>query len=123
MNWLNKKVNVKDVANKQEKDTAKRLGGKRQPMSGSLFFAKGDLIIEEIACGDCKFTDKKSYTLKSETWRRIKEDAFNCKNLIPFLQIEMAETEKLIVLSENDFIELIQTIQELRSLQNPQNNI
>jgi hypothetical protein len=103
-------VNVKDKANKQEKNFAKRteqLGGRRQPASGALWGAKGDVKIGSIALGDSKFTKYKSFNITTAMWKKICMEALEQRKDIPFIQLEMSECEPLIVISENDFIMLL----------------
>ena len=66
---------VKAKANKQEKDFAKRasnLGARRQPASGALWSAKGDVRIGGLALGDNKFTKNKSLSITKGMWRRLR---------------------------------------------------
>lgn len=105
------KDNVKEKANKQEKDFAKKtrkLGGKRQPASGALWSAKGDVSLGKYALGDNKYTKYKSFKIDRGMWRKIKHEALEQSKEIPFLQIEMNEVEPLVVLSENDFLMLLE---------------
>lgn len=104
-------VNVKREANKQEKNFAKRtqeLGGSRQPASGALWGAKGDVTIGSVALGDNKFTKNKSFRITSEMWKKIKMEALEQRRDIPFLQIEMGGCEPLVVISENDFVMMLE---------------
>lgn len=105
------KVNVKKQANKQEKEFAKRtkaLGGNRQPASGAFWSAKGDVKIGKYALGDNKQTKYKSFKIDKQMWKKIKQEALEQRKEIPFLQIEMVEVEPLIVISENDFLMLLE---------------
>lgn len=107
---------VKAKANKQEKDFAKRardLGARRQPASGALWSAKGDVRIGGLALGDNKFTKHKSVSVTKEMWEKVKREAMEQNFRIPFLQIEMAETDRLVVLDENDFLMLLENYMDV----------
>lgn len=107
---------VKTKANRQEKNFAKRtkhIGGRRQIMSGALWSAKGDNIIGNVALGDNKFTKHNSFRITKEMWKKITQEALEQVKDIPFLQIEMGETEALVVLSENDFIMLLENYMKI----------
>ena len=97
---------VKQKANEQEKGFAKRmkdLGARQQPVSGALWFAKGDVKIGDVALGDNKQTKHSSFSITSQMWKKISEECVDQRKQFPFLQIEMKETEPLIVISEGDF--------------------
>ncbi len=107
---------VKAKANKQEKDFAKRasnLGARRQPASGAFWSAKGDVRIGGLALGDNKFTKYKSLSVTKEMWEKVKREAMEQNIRIPFLQIEMAETDRLVVLDENDFLMLLENYMDV----------
>ena len=97
---------VKQKANEQEKGFAKRmknLGAEQQPVSGALWFAKGDVKIGDVALGDNKQTIHGSFSITSHMWKKISEECVDQRKLFPFLQIEMKDTEPLVVISESDF--------------------
>jgi len=102
---------VKQKANEQEKSFAKRmkdLGAKQQPVSGALWFAKGDVKIGDIALGDNKQTIHSSFSITAQMWKKISEECVDQRKLFPFLQIEMKDAEPLVVISEGDFEMLLE---------------
>lgn len=105
-NWLGKEETVKDSSTRQEKAFAKRSGGKRQPASGALDLAKGDVKLDR-ALGDMKETKAKSYRITSDTWSKIKREALEEGKPMAFLQIEMRDTPPLVVIEEAVFLALL----------------
>ena len=59
---------------KQERLTAKQLGMKRQPASGSQWHSPGDVKGQRFLI-DNKTTEKKSYSLKAQDIRKIMGEA------------------------------------------------
>ena len=93
---IDEKKGVKNRANELEKRLAKRfskLGGQRQPASGALWGAKGDLKIGKFALGDNKSTKNRSVRLKSKMWEKIKKETLDSGKDIPFLELQMKDTE------------------------------
>lgn len=108
--WFTDK-SVKQKANEQEKCFAKRmkeLGGSRQPVSGAKWYAKGDVKIGDTCLGDNKQTRYASFSITAHMWKKISEECVDQRKLFPFLQIEMKDTEPLVVISENDFKMLLE---------------
>lgn len=104
---------VKARANRLEKKLAERLskiGGQRQPASGAFWNNKGDVKIGHLALGDSKSTKNKSINISKRQWEKIKKECLEGGKDIPFLQLQMNETEPLVVLSENDFIMLLESM-------------
>lgn len=62
---------------RQEKDLAKRLGGRVTRGSGSGN-DKGDVAVKGKYRIECKCTKNKSYSLKREVIEKIEEEALNC---------------------------------------------
>ena len=109
---------VKQKANEQEKGFAKRmknLGAKQQPVSGAMWFAKGDVKIGDVALGDNKQTVHSSFSITHAMWKKISEECVDQRKLFPFLQIEMKDTQPLVVISEADFEMLLTAFLERKS--------
>ncbi len=70
-------MNNKQFSNKQEKQVAKKVGGKKQPNSGATAFQKGD-VRNDLFLIECKTatTEKESFSIKKEWLQKIKEEAF-----------------------------------------------
>lgn len=101
-------------ANAMEKKTAKQLGGKRQPGSGSGMFNKGDWKTE-MCLGDDKYTDNKSFSLRQCDIAKLCAEAMQERMRAPVFKIrfdkpikEMEDFPKeWVVMSVDFFKELI----------------
>ena len=82
-----RRVERKKRSKKHEKRVAKELGGRRQPGSGSMEGAKGDLKTEYALC-DHKFTDKLSYTITQETLVKLVKETQEEGKRVPILMIK-----------------------------------
>ena len=67
-------MNLTKRVKHQERTVAVDLGGRRQPGSGSAWYAKGDVKTPKYLV-ECKQTEKKSYSLQLETIRKIEGEA------------------------------------------------
>jgi hypothetical protein len=79
----------KNIYKAHEKDIAKQLGGKRQPLSGALKEAKSDVVSDEFRI-DCKYVHVKSFKLDIDTLRKITVEAFG-QDLTPMLQVRFEQ--------------------------------
>lgn len=70
----------------QEKNAAKRYGGKRVPASGAMPGSKGDVRDKGRLMVECKFTRAKSYRLKLEDLMKLESEAG--ANEAPVFEIE-----------------------------------
>lgn len=74
---------------KQEKEAAKRLGGKVVVGSGSGRWEKGDVRIRNVLRLEAKTTIKKSFTVTREMVRKIMDAALSsAKGEVPCMEIE-----------------------------------
>lgn len=74
---------------KQEKEAAKRLGGKVVIGSGSGKWEKGDVRIKDVLRLEAKTTTKKSFTITREMVRKIMDAALSsAKGEVPCMEIE-----------------------------------
>lgn len=92
-------------SDKQEKRTAKVLGGSVQVGSGCSSFAKGDVSTEKCLI-ECKtsVTEKKSFSIKRDVLDKIEEQAFSMKKPYPILAFNFGEdTPNYYVLNERTF--------------------
>lgn len=93
---------------KQEKTLAKRLGGKTQAGSGNQWHSKGDVETKDYLL-ECKYTKYKSFKVSVDLWEEINDKAFTMGGKIPAIELLLGEGKenlKLIILSEDDFLEL-----------------
>lgn len=87
---------------KKESSDAKAFGAKKTPRSGGLWFAKGDMK-DKYFSYDSKDTKFKSFTITSELWKKIYEDALKA-NRMPVLSIKLGTGEEIVALSRADFV-------------------
>lgn len=77
---------------KQEKELAKRIGGKQVKGSG-CGFAKGDVRLKNKVLVEAKCTEKKSFALTRKLVRKIEDEA--CGNgELPVIEIEFLNKGK-----------------------------
>lgn len=88
---------------KDEKDTAVRLKGRRQPGSGNTLFAKGDVKTEKFLISN-KSTEKKQFSLRLSDWVEIENQALK-EGREPLMVISIAGF-KVVVMGMNEFEEL-----------------
>jgi|SRR3989337_1740213 len=90
---------------KQIRD-AKDFNGKETPRSGGLWAFAGDVKTDKFLI-ESKTTDKKSYSLKESTWKKIEHEALKSSR-IPIMSISIINYGiDVIIIDKNDFIELI----------------
>lgn len=98
----------KKKSNKQERELAKRVGGKTQAGSGNQWHSRGDVEDKDFLI-ECKYTKHKSFRVSVDLWEEITEKAFAMGGKTPAIEILLGEGQenlKLIVLSEDDYLEL-----------------
>ena len=94
---------------KHEVRLAKVLNGKRNAGSGAFWSRKGDVRSDDVLL-EHKYTSKASFTLKAAVLEKIVKEAI-LESRMPILGISL-NSEDYIVLTENDFLELLQNSQE-----------
>jgi len=106
------------LAQRQESYIARMYGGRRSPSSGASWSDRGDVRFEinnhdELFefTAECKATEKKSYSIKKETWEKIVEEAQE-QNRRPCMFIRFAletgESIDLVVRSIHDDLEMLE---------------
>lgn len=99
---------------KHENRLADLLDGRRVSGSGSSWSHKGDVQSADLLV-EHKYTSRKSYSIKSDVWRKIeKEAAIIGRVPVLAVRLELAQLD-LIVLSEDDFVELRERAQRAQS--------
>ena len=89
----------------QEERTAEKYNGSRNVMSGAGWVRKNDVRTIDLLIEN-KFTDKKSYSIKSNEMVKLSRTAI-LEDRIPVLQVDLGG-RSYVVLLENDFMEMIQ---------------
>ena len=97
-------LDIHKRAKQQEERTAERYNGSRNVMSGAGWVRKNDVRTIDLLI-DNKFTDKKSYSIKSNEMVKLSRTAI-LEDRIPVLQVDLGG-RSYVVLLENDFLEMI----------------
>ena len=89
---------------KQEERTADKYYGSRNIMSGAGWVRKNDVRTIDLLVEN-KFTDKKSYSIKSEEMVKLARTAI-LEDRVPVLQVDLGG-RSYVVLLEDDFLEML----------------
>lgn len=106
---------------KQEKRWAEKTGGRVQSGSGAVWSSKGDVkvgtnfIDNEVSfLFENKQTENKGFRLTVDLWNEIRGKAIKTEGKLPAMHIELerksSNPTRLVVLSEEDFLSMIETI-------------
>lgn len=102
-------------AEKHESFIAKMYKGRRSPSSGASWSDRGDVrfdIKNDFKfTAECKTTEKKSYSIKLETWNKIVEEAQEQDRrpcMFVRFEDESGQMIDLVVRSINDDLEIIE---------------
>ena len=93
-------------ATKKEKKFARKYGGKEQPCSGRMDFAKGDVKLDEFLF-ELKFTNSKQYVLKVDTLDKISNEAMSIGKNSAMLIDFHTYGEQYVIIKESVFKALI----------------
>jgi hypothetical protein len=94
---------------KHEVRLAKEIGGQRSAGSGSFWSRKGDVRSSDLLI-EHKWTGKTSFTVKATVLEKIVKEAI-LDSRTPVLGFSL-NNENYVVLTEDDFLELRQNLQE-----------
>ena len=92
---------------RQERETAKLIGGYVQKASGALSYAKGDVRLKGVLRGEMKSTEKKSFILKRAVLDKIRSECLGAEK--PFLTVRfinpltMATEDEWVVIPIEDW--------------------
>lgn len=102
-----KRAQRQQRARRSEEQAAKAEGGKRQPASGSRWFAKGDVRANGFLLDD-KFTDDASFSLTAYDWRKITAEALQTPpGLMPRMRISIKGAPRLSVIRDEDLLYIL----------------
>jgi hypothetical protein len=110
-------MNTKQFSNRQEKNVAKALGGRKQPNSGATPFFKGDVATKFFLI-ECKTSieERKSYSVQRSDLNKINEEKFAMGKNYATLAFNFGpKTENHYIITESamkDFIELLERANE-----------
>lgn len=94
-------------ARQSEEATAKSDGGRRQPASGSKWYAKGDVRANGFLIDD-KFTDNKSFSITDRMVEKGMAEALQTPpGLRPQWRITIPGIPKLRLMLEDDYLNMI----------------
>lgn len=100
---------------KKESKDAKEFGGRVTPRSGGMWSFPGDVKTDMFLI-DSKTTDKKSYSITANVWRKLYSEALKSQRL-PLLSVQLVKDNiEVVVLDKNDFITFLQELQEGKKL-------
>ena len=94
---------------KHENRLAKAVGGSRTAASGAFWSRKGDVRSEDLLI-EHKWTGKLSFSVKAAVLEKIVKEAI-MDSRTPVLGISL-NNENYVLLTEDDFLELRQLVQE-----------
>jgi hypothetical protein len=89
---------------RQEKDTARRFGGRVTTGSGNQWFQKGD-VKTAVFLIENKYTGKEQVTIKRVDLRKICDEA-TAEGLLPALCLELSG-EHYVLMPRADFLEIL----------------
>jgi hypothetical protein len=105
---------VKHEANETEKELAKVLGGKRQPMSGALPGHKGDIMMEEFLL-DSKQTRSNILNVTTRDLTKISDEAHQMSKfpgLVMTLQTPIQTPSTWVAIPLEIFAEIIERLND-----------
>jgi hypothetical protein len=94
---------------KHEVRLAKEIGGQRNAASGAFWSRKGDVRSKDLLI-EHKWTGKASFTVQATVLEKIVKEAI-LDSRTPVLGFSL-NNENYVVLTEDDFLEFRQTLQE-----------
>jgi Holliday junction resolvase len=103
-------------AQKHENYIAKMYKGRRSPSSGASWSDRGDVrfdIENYKFTAECKTTEKKSFSIKKDTWNKIVEEAQEQDRrpcMFVRFEDESGNTIDLIVKSIHDDLEMVEDV-------------
>jgi hypothetical protein len=105
---------------KHEDRLAKAIGGQRSAASGAFWSRKGDVRSTDLLI-EHKWTGKASFTVKAAVLEKIVKEAI-LDSRTPVLGISL-NNENYVMLTEDDFLELRQNLQEHTCTTTPVQNL
>jgi hypothetical protein len=93
-------------SNKQERQVAKVVGGKKTANSGATKFRKGDVIADDWLF-ECKThtEERQQFTIKREWIEKNKEEAFQMGKHHSAIVIDFGDGENYYLIDEKSFLE------------------
>ena len=110
-------------SNKQEKQVAKAVGGRKTANSGATPFVKGDVIADDwlLECKTKTRTSNASISVKEEWIMKNREEAFQMGKHHSAVVIQFEpDGENHYLISEREFLALIQYYRDMEGGYRPQ---
>lgn len=99
----------------QERRSAKRNRARAQPGSGAVTGFKGDILDKGRLRGECKFTTRKSFSVKLEELLKIKGEARGGELALFEVEFQGVKPhQRFIVLHDNDYQDMRNELEQLR---------
>jgi hypothetical protein len=95
----------RQMSQKSEAAAAVAFKGRTQIASGSLHFAKGDVICDRFLIED-KITDKLSYALKKSILDKIRIEAAN-RGRRAMLRVTLLDGKPYCIVSQDEMLEIL----------------
>ena len=93
---------MKQLWQKKEIKDTKSFKGRKNPRTGGLWFAPGDVTTNDFLI-DCKTTDKLSFSITKNIWNKIYKESLKNRRL-PCLSVLLGDGTEIVVLDKNDFL-------------------
>lgn len=105
----------KRISQRQEQQVADALDGRTQPASGATRLGGGSDVRSEEHAVECKYTNKKQYSLKQADLLKIRKTALQRGLLRPVMAIDFPNAvnphglpDRYVVIPWNDYIALLE---------------
>lgn len=95
---------IMKASDKQEKRTAAKYGGTRQPRSGAGWVKKNDVRADNFLIENKLTMNAKTYTVKFDELRALASNALK-EDRVPVLQFDLGG-KSFVILQEDDFLEM-----------------
>lgn len=95
---------IMKASTKQEKRTAQKYGGSRQPRSGAGWIKKNDVRADNFLIENKLTMNSKTYTVKFDDLRALAANALK-EDRVPVLQFDLGG-KSFVILQEDDFLEM-----------------
>ena len=100
-------------SNKQEKQVAKAVGGRKTANSGATDFVKGDVVIDQwlLECKTCT-KEQQTFTVRKEWFKKNEEEAFAMRKPYSAVVFDFGDGEQHYIISEKLFKQLVEHVKE-----------
>ena len=109
---MKKRKPTRFYSNRQEKQVAKTLKGKKVANSGATAFKKGDVVTKNwlIECKTTTATEKASFSIKREWLEKNKEEAFAMGKDYNALVFDYGDGKQFYIVDEKTFKQIVEVL-------------